>query len=413
MLRNYLKVALKVLGRRKFFTFISLFGITLTLVVLMVAAAILDNAFAPQQPESRFDRVLGSYMLGIYGDHGGTTSPPGYRFLEKYVRGLQRAEATSIFTGSSPMAMYHEGRKLETHIRRTDGEYWRILDFKFLEGGPFTEIDNANANYVAVITDDMREQLYGANATAVGKTFAIDGQRYRVVGVVRAVPITRRVGFSEIWAPIRTIKGEYQKSMIGNFGAIVLARSRSDFPALRNELQQRLAHFEFEDPKTQHRVVAGLDTMFEAVARDVIGNQADVDRPFVLRIILIGIALLFITLPTVNLVSINLSRIMERASEIGVRKAFGASSRALVGQFVMENVVLTVIGGAVAFALATWVLAVISRAQFIPYAIFGVNLRIFGYGMLLAAFFGIVSGVYPAWRMSRMHPVNALRGGAQ
>jgi putative ABC transport system permease protein len=413
MLRNYLKVAIKVLGRRKFFTFISLFGITLTLVVLMVAAAMLDNAFAPQQPESRFDRVLGTYMLGIYGDHGGRTSPPGYRFLDKYVRGLQRAEATSIFSGSSPMAMYHEGRKVETHIRRTDGEYWRILDFKFLEGGPFTEADNANANFVAVITDDMRERLYGANAKAVGQTFVIDGQRYRVVGVVRAVPITRRVGFSEIWAPIRTIKGEYQQSMIGNFGAIVLARSRSDFPALRGEFQQRLAHFEFEDPKTQHRVVAGLDTMFEAAARNIIGNQSDVDRPFVLRIVLISIALLFITLPTVNLVSINLSRIMERASEIGVRKAFGASSRTLVGQFVMENVVLTVIGGAVAFALATWILAVVSRAQFIPYAVFSVNLRIFGYGMFLAAFFGIVSGVYPAWRMSRMHPVNALRGGAQ
>ena len=132
-----------------------------------------------------------------------------------------------------------------------------------------------------------------------------------------------------------------------------------------------------------------------------------------LRVILIGMALLFITLPTVNLVSINLSRIMERASEIGVRKAFGASSRTLVGQFVMENVVLTVIGGAVAFALATWVLDVISDVQFIPYAVFSVNPRIFGYGMLLAAFFGIVSGVYPAWRMSRMHPVNALKGGAQ
>jgi putative ABC transport system permease protein len=132
-----------------------------------------------------------------------------------------------------------------------------------------------------------------------------------------------------------------------------------------------------------------------------------------LRMIITAVALLFITLPTVNLVSINLSRIMERASEIGVRKAFGASSRTLVAQFVMENVVLTVIGGLLAFALATVVLAAISKAQFIPYAVFEVNLRIFAYGMLLAAFFGTVSGVYPAWRMSRMHPVNALRGGAQ
>jgi putative ABC transport system permease protein len=413
MLTNYLKVALKVLGRRKFFTFISLFGITLTLAVLMVATAILDNAFAAHQPESRFDRVIGTYVIGIYGQFGGTTSSPGYRFVDKYVRGLAKAEATSIFTGSSAMVMYHDRRKLETHLRRTDGEYWRILDFKFLEGGPFTEVDNQNVNYVAVITDDMRERLYGPNASALGKTFVLDGQRFRVVGVVPAVPITRRVGFSEIWAPIRTMKGEYQKSMIGNFSAIVLARSASDFDELRNEFQQRLTHFEFDDPKTQNRVVAGLDTLFEAAARNIVGNQTDVDRPMMLRLVLILVALLFITLPTVNLVSINLSRILERASEIGVRKAFGASSRTLVGQFVMENVVLTVIGGAVAFLVATWVVSLISEAQFIPYATFTVNPRVFGYGILLAAFFGIISGVYPAWRMSRMHPVNALKGGAQ
>jgi putative ABC transport system permease protein len=414
MIRNYLKVALKVLGRRKFFTFISLFGITLTLVVLMVAAAILDNGFAAQQPESRFDRVLGTYMIGIYTEHGGYTSNPGYAFIDKYMRGLQAAEATSVFTGSSAMVMYHDRRKIETHLRRTDGSYWRILDFKFLEGGPFTEEDNQSANFVAVISDDMRERLYGPNANAVGKTFLIDGQRFRVVGVVPAVPITRRVGFSEIWAPLRTLKGnDYQRSMIGNFGAIVLARSKADFPALRSEFAERLTHFQFEAPGPTNRVVAGLDTLFEAAARNLIGNQTDIDRPLALRIILVALALLFITLPTVNLVSINLSRIMERASEIGVRKAFGASSRTLVGQFVMENVVLTIIGGVLAFLLATWILAIISSAQFIPYAVFGVNLRIFGYGMLLAAFFGIVSGVYPAWRMSRMHPVNALKGGAQ
>jgi putative ABC transport system permease protein len=414
MLRNYLKVALKVLGRRKFFTFISLFGITITLVVLMVAAAILDNAFAAQQPESRFDRVLGVYMLGIYTEKGGTTSPPGYAFVDKYVRGLPGAEAISIFTGSAAMVMYHDRRKIETHLRRTDGQYWRILDFQFLEGGPYTDADDKNANRVAVITDDMREQLYGANASALGKSFVIDGQQFRVVGVVPAVAITKRAGFSEIWAPIGTMKGDYRKAMIGNFSGIVLARSKADFPKLRAELQERLSSFPFDEPDDPtNRVVAGLDTIFEASARNMMGNNTKFNRPLMLRIIIASVALLFITLPTVNLVSINLSRIMERASEIGVRKAFGASSRTLIAQFVMENVVLTVIGGAIAFALTTWILSLISSAQFIPYAIFEVNLRIFGYGMLLAAFFGIVSGVYPAWRMSRMHPVNALRGGAQ
>jgi putative ABC transport system permease protein len=135
-------------------------------------------------------------------------------------------------------------------------------------------------------------------------------------------------------------------------------------------------------------------------------------RTTILRTIVIVAALLFITLPTMNLVSINLSRIMERASEIGVRKAFGASSRALVGQFVIENVVLTVIGGTIGFVLTVAALALLNRANPVPYMIFDLNFRIFLYGMLIAGAFGVISGAYPAWRMSRMHPVNALRGGA-
>ena len=68
--------------------------------------------------------------------------------------------------------------------------------------------------------------------------------------------------------------------------------------------------------------------------------------------LLAGLALLFMLLPTVNLININISRIMERASEIGVRKAFGAPARTLVGQFIVENIILTLVGGLVGFVLS-------------------------------------------------------------
>ena len=416
MINNYIKLALKVLGRRKLFTFISLFGISLTLVVLMVATAILDNAFAPRGAESRFDRVLCVYTIGIYGDQGGMTGGPGYKFVDKYVRGLRDAEATTVFTGFDRVVIYRNGGQLETRIKHTDGAYWRVMDFHFLEGGPYTQDDDDNGHLVTVITRSMRDKLF-AGKSALGKTIEVDGQRLRVVGVVDDVPFIRYAAFSEMWAPTGSMKDQTFRNLYGgHFNAVVLARSRDDFGKLRAEFNQRLTHFVFDDPKTQNRVVAGLDTPFESFARSMFGNDMGsgtaASRARMVRIFFVAGALLFILLPTMNLVSLNLSRIMERASEIGVRKAFGASSRALVGQFVVENVVLSLIGGAIGFVLAAITLSVIANADLLPEATIDLNLPVFLYGILLAALFGVISGVYPAWRMSRMQAVNALRGGA-
>lgn len=413
MITNYIKLALKVLARRKFFTFISLFGISLTLVVLMIGTAILDNAFSPRAPESRFDRVLVVYVIGIYGDRGGMTGGPGYKFVDKYVRGLHDAEAIGMFSGFDRTIIYDNGRKIETRVKHTDGPYWQIVDQKFVEGGPYTQADDDSANRVAVISTELRDKLF-AGKPALGKTFEMDGQRFKVVGVAQSVPLIRFAAFSEIWVPTGTLKDtRYRNQLGGSFNALVLARSKDDFPKLRAEFRNRLTHFVFDDPKTQNRVVAGLDTPFEAFARSLFaGDMQQGSRAGRLRVIFAVAALLFILLPTMNLVSINLSRIMERSSEIGVRKAFGASSRALVGQFVVENVVLTLIGGLIGFIFAAIVLRVFASSEMLPDAHFDLNVPIFLYGMLIAAFFGIVSGVYPAWRMSRMQAVNALRGGA-
>lgn len=415
MLTNYIKIALKVLGRRKFFTFISLFGISLTLVVLMVVTAVLDNAFTPRAPESRLDRALVIYTIGIYGNEGGFTGNPGYGFLDKYARGLAAAERTTFFSDSDRVVLYHRGKKIETRMRWTDGAYWNVLDFKFLEGGPYTQADDDNANHVAVISRDMRRQLFDKDP-AIGQLFEVDGQRYRVIGVVEDVPVLRSAGFSDIWVPNMTQKTAGWKTQnMGQYNAIVLAHSKADFPKLRREFNERITHFVFDDPKTQNRLVVSLNTLFEAFAVTFHFNDrmSAAEHARLVRLIMLILTLLFISLPTMNLVSINLSRIMERSSEIGVRKAFGASSRALIGQFVLENVVLTIIGGAIGFVLSVIALSAITRADLLPNAVFDVNLRIFAYGMLLAALFGVFSGVYPAWRMARMQPVNALRGGAQ
>jgi len=410
MLRSYLKLAWKVLWRRKFFTAISLFGICLTLVVLMVATAVLDHIFAPMAPEVRQERTLGIFRARMLGDRRSWHSMPGYLLLDRYARDLPGVERMAVFSMPQTVYSYQGGQRIKSFLKRTDAEYWRVLDFRFLEGGPFTDQDVANGALVAVVNATTRDRFFGG-PPAVGKTFEADGLRFRVIGVVPDVPIFRLVGNGDIYAPLTTAKTDaYRRELMGGFGGLLLARSKDDFPAIKAELDTRIRSAELPS-KDWKTLIAPAETFFESLAGNLFGARDETrSRPERFWALIAGVMFLFSLLPAVNLVNLNMSRIMERAAEIGVRKAFGASSRTLVGQFIVENLVLTFVGGALGFALSAAALAALNASGLIPYAQFTVNYRVFSYGLGLALFFGLLSGVYPAWRMSRLHPVQALKG---
>ncbi len=415
MIKNYLKVALKVLGRRKFFTFISLFGISVTLLVLLVATALLDFVFAARAPEIHADRMLGIYELTMQGPDDVERSRPGYGFLDRYVRPMEKlpsVERISFVSSASTAISYLNGRKIESALRRADGELWRVLAFDFVEGAPFTAEDNAGGHFVAVINETTRQRFFGG-APAVGKTIEADGQTFRVVGVVRDVPILRYASSADLWVPVTTAKTSvYKEEWLGDFTALILARSAADMPQVKAEFQAQLrsAEHHLPDPKQFKTLTAGADTLFEGAARTFLPGGAVVNPGGRLRAALLALMLGFMLLPTINLVNINLSRILDRASEIGVRRAFGASSRTLSGQFLIENLVLTLLGAAIGLVLAAGVLRAFNVSGILEHTQLQINLRVFLYGLAIAIFFGLFSGVVPAWRMSKLHPVQALRG---
>jgi putative ABC transport system permease protein len=423
MLASYLKLAFKVFLRRKFFTAVSLFGISFTLVVLTVAIAVFDHAVAPLAPETRQDRTLGVYFARMSGSNMVWQSEPGYLLLDRCARGLPGVERTAIFSAVQTSFSYVNGRRITSRLKRTDAEFWRILEFRFLEGGPYTAEDVDAARFVAVISAASRSRFFG-DGPAVGRSLEVDGQRFRVVGVVPDVPEIREVPAAEIWAPLTTSKIDtYRRELMGGYMAILLARSAADFPAIKAEFRDRLRRLEMPDPKNFDHIAAAAQTRLERAAdilvagspaRQLIGTddggESHLGRFFAAAGLL---ALLFMLLPTVNLVNLNVSRILERASEIGVRKAFGATAGTLVGQFVLENVLLTLIGGLLGFVLAAAVLQGLTQSGLVAYAHFALNGRVFLCGLLLAIAFGVLSGSYPAWRMARLHPVQALGGGAR
>ena len=419
MLRSYLKLAWKVLGRRPFFTVISLFGISFTLMILLVVVAFFDHISGPQQPEKRIDRMVfvGLLRERHHGGNGWNNSPLSAHFIDSYVRTLKLPEQVALTSMTENATAYTATQRLATDLRYTDGAFWQVMDFDFLEGRPFSSPEVEQAAYVAVINESTARAYFGTATGVVGRDVELNLRRYRVAGVVRDVPATRLYSYSDVWVPYTLAPRLVRDTRLsGTFLAIVLAKQAADVPAIRQEFQQVMQRVVIPNPKEIDHLYAYADPMLGTIMRQLLSfgdsttSSDNIDRFYLICAVL---TLLFMLLPTLNLVNLNVTRILERSSEIGVRKAFGASGGVLVGQFLVENLVLSVLGGLLGLGLAAGTLQLLNNSHIIAYSHFGLNWRVFGWGLVLAILFGLLSGVYPAWRMSRLNPVEALRGSGK
>jgi len=413
MLRNYMLIAYKVFMRRKLFTAINLACIVLTLIVLVVATALLETLFFPSGVEGRSGRFLQVYTIQSESRDANIqrTAGLGYKMIMRELKPMQGVERVSAFTKASPVSVYQGGQVSELQMRRVDADYWKILDFRLLAGRLPNEDDERMGRMVAVINASSAQRLFGAGV-AVGQDLTVGGQTFRVIGVV--ADVVHLNAFADIWAPVTTFPStQYREELVGNFAALLLARQASDLPAIQQEVRRLAANYVSEDPARFAITRFPADTKADLVARQLIGSDRE-DDPGTAKLALMigGAMLLFMLLPALNLVNLNVGRIAERSAEIGVRKAFGATSLQLIGQLVVENLLLCLAGGLLGLAAARAVLWWLGESALIPYLDVGINLPVFACGMLLAFVFGLLSGVIPAWKMSRLDPVHALKGNA-
>ena len=413
MLRNYLLTAWKVFMRRKLFTAINLLCIVLTLVVLMVVASLLETAFRPSGVEGRSERFLQVFMMRMDHHEKGniSTSPLGYKLIDKYLKpmpGVERVAAATLPTG---VAVYQGERVSEMQMRRVDADYWKILDFRLLAGRLPNAADDAAGRMIAVLNASTARRLFpGEPKAAVGQRIDVSGQHFEVVGVVEDAMHVN--AFADIWAPVSSFaSSDYRNQLSGMFVALILAERSADLPRIQRQVEQIAKTVVPDDPTQWKRIRFWADSKLDMFARMTVGNDEELDSGAGrLLALIVGAMLLFMLLPALNLVNLNTGRIMERRVEIGVRKAFGATSSQLAIQLVVENVLLCLAGGLVALALAAGVLAWLEHIQLINYMKYSLNLAVFGWGMLIATVFGLLSGVLPAWKMSRLDPVHALKG---
>ena len=439
MLKNYFKIALKVMMRKKFFSFISLFGISFTLMILMVVTAFLDTELGSHAPLSSQDKMIFLDRIEMKFMKPDTTiqidtsyqneqmqvdtnytydevqtsmsaSSLGYYFLDKYMRNIEAAEKYSFYTAGHSYDVFVNNNKLTLAANYVDASFWEIFDFQFLQGSCFFEQQVQNQAQVAVITQRAAKEYFGKEE-AIGKEMLLDNKHIKIIGVLKTPPSNQLFLDSDIYLPLTNVNPRRLSSLhfLGGFKAVYLAAQPHQTTAIKAEIKKKIALVQLPDPKKFNRLKVTTASFLENYAEGLFheNDPEKSKRNFIY--ILGGLLLLFFLLPTLNLVNINVSRILERSSEIGLRKAFGANSNDILYQFVFENIILTLIGGAIGFVLALLLLYVLNSSQVFPETVLSFNYQVFFYSLIISLFFGVLSGLIPAYKMSKIHIVNALK----
>ena len=396
MLKNYIKIAFRVMMRQKFFTAVSIFGISFTIMIFSITAGVTNLMFGDVAPAVNRSRTL--YFDGFnFPKNNGYATTAFYNDARK-IAGIERLSILRTLHTVS----FEKDKKIVLNAAFTDEEIWNLYQFEFVEGKPYTRKDVAEAQSIAVITESVKKFYFG-EGKALGK-YLPTSPRLKVTGVIKDfVLITIRPRYNtekcNIYIPVtrRYAAGDLKQ----DFRAMILMQKDADAAAVKKGLLDLI------DKKYN----PGREEIYMD-ARDIY-EVSDFQE---VGIFMGGFLFFIMLIPALNLVGLNINRISERSSEIGIRKAFGASSAVLAGQFITENLIITFIGGVlgilmtlVSSGLAIQIIYYNDSIR--PSSNFLVNWTVIGCALVASFFFGILSGVMPAWRMSRLHAVKALKGG--
>jgi putative ABC transport system permease protein len=267
---------------------------------------------------------------------------------------------------------------------------------------------------LAVITQSLKELLFGSEENVLGKTIKYTSMNLIVTGVVEDPPKTDQNAFGDLYFPYTLLTSGDWDDYIGGY-KVAFKSSDKKFELIKNEVQNMVSRIDAAD--TTHAIF--LSGPYSQIEKMMVGYGDPEDYAkgtSLLKYLMMALA--FILLPAINLMALNFARIHERGEEIAVRKSFGAASKVLRGQFLFENILMTLAGGLIGIILSYIVVGLFGNSltlsidfmNNVPLS-FSFNFIVFACALIACLIFGLLSGFLPAVILSRMKPAVYLKGG--
>jgi putative ABC transport system permease protein len=390
------RIAIRALFANKVRSLLTMLG-----VIIGVSAVILLVAIGTgvQGEVTSTVQGLGSNVLFVFPgvlDTGGTGGGFGGGGISKPFKAddaqylaqrLTNVDAVVPMAQASALAKY-QSASVRPAIIGTSEQGRLVLSAKLGGGRYFNKSESDAAARVAVIGWTVRQKLFPNVADPVGKTITINGQRFNVIGWLEKQGGTLSGDQdNQIGMPL----GALQNITGSDRVAIILVKVTSslDVDIVRAQIKR------FLFPRFADQITVFSQDQTLGVFNALLGT---------LTIMLAGIAGISLLVGGIGIMNIMLVSVSERTREIGIRKAVGARTYDILSQFVIEAMMLSVTGGVVGILLGA--LGAVALKPFVP-------TEITGWAVAIAFFFsagvGVFFGVYPAWKASKLDPIEALR----
>lgn len=418
MFKQYLKQALQMLKENRLTSTVSILGTALSIAMILVVVLQFQIRLVGFRPETNRDRML--YILGIRADsqdgknRNSTAMSDGV--VKECLYSLTTPEAVTATTGGNMIISLPNRRLFEEYaVCYTDPGFWKVFDFRFLTGKPFTEADFSSGLPRAVITDKMARKLFGSE-DPVGKDILMGYVTYTVTGIVEQPTRAAGSSYADVWVPYTSntnyVDMKTCGGVCGGFRAVILARTPADFDAIRTEIRQAVARYN----SAGREFVLGMNYVFSRLdvalgSNDMNGGIQKGWKDYLTQTAPLLLFLLLV--PTLNLTGVVQSSVQKRRSEMGLRKAFGATKGRLLTQVLCENLITTLIGGIIGIILSVVLLQLcksflLSKETLITFDM------LFKPGLFAAALFftlllNLLSAGLPAIRIAREQIVDALK----